>query len=100
MVCPSQVYVEYSVSYFIAVVLGLAYVPWMSPNIISFTHPILGLLAGVLIARAAAVPQTAALRPFLRGEPDVVGDADDAIDYQNVHSLTPLACGRAPARRH
>ena len=34
------------------------------------------------------------------GEPDVVGHADDAIDYQNVHSLTPPACGRAPARRH
>jgi|EndMetStandDraft_7_1072992.scaffolds.fasta_scaffold04009_2 hypothetical protein len=28
------------------------------------------------------------------------GDADDAIDYQNLHSLTPMACGRAPARRH
>jgi len=28
-----------------------------------------------------------------------IGEADDATDYQNVHALTPPACGRASARR-
>ena len=85
VICPTQIFFEYPIAYLLCVSWGLALQPWMSPNLVSFTHPLFGLLAGVLIARAAIV-----VRAPDRG---VAGPADGLDEVGGGEGLPPTSIG-------
>ena len=52
LICPLYLVFDYPMCYAVASKLGLAELPFLTANLISLIHPVCGLIAGILFARA------------------------------------------------
>jgi len=99
MIFQGQFFLDYPISYYLTVDVGMADWWWMSANLISMIHPFVGLLAGYIIVKSSYPPEKNTAKENrvnnLQVAPQSPQGASTSAAFEHI-SLMPVASPVAP----